>query len=256
MAQSCSSRSAQQQLSDITVDFSLRLLAVQHELSFCFYNDLWSTVWTWPTCYEDALTNQVLWLQGSQKLGTRKALSRLSRPVSITVDLAAEPHAHLPFSCRLLHSDVTSTSSTETDWSSANKSCPTPSLQSMEVSSSSSSSNTLSCYIHCFLTHPAGVPAETLAMKGLTLNCLGKKEEAYDLVRRGLRNDLRSHVCILPHCSATVGFGFCVFDVEGLSDNPVFLLFFFIRALCGMLSTFSLSEWNLPRTQQKNSSTT
>lgn len=34
-------------------------------------------------------------------------------------------------------------------------------------------------------------------MKGLTLNCLGKKEEAYDLVRRGLRNDLRSHVCIL-----------------------------------------------------------
>uniref|UniRef100_A0A671VF51 N-alpha-acetyltransferase 15, NatA auxiliary subunit a n=1 Tax=Sparus aurata TaxID=8175 RepID=A0A671VF51_SPAAU len=36
---------------------------------------------------------------------------------------------------------------------------------------------------------------ETLAMKGLTLNCLGKKEEAYDLVRRGLRNDLRSHVC-------------------------------------------------------------
>ncbi|CAG0918861.1 unnamed protein product, partial [Notodromas monacha] len=36
---------------------------------------------------------------------------------------------------------------------------------------------------------------ETLAMKGLTLNCLGRKEEAYDLVRRGLRNDLRSHVC-------------------------------------------------------------
>ena len=38
---------------------------------------------------------------------------------------------------------------------------------------------------------------ETLAMKGLTLNYLGKKEEAYDYVRRGLRNDLRSHVCIL-----------------------------------------------------------
>ncbi|XP_019519593.1 PREDICTED: N-alpha-acetyltransferase 15, NatA auxiliary subunit [Hipposideros armiger] len=34
---------------------------------------------------------------------------------------------------------------------------------------------------------------ETLAMKGLTLNCLGKKEEAYELVRRGLRNDLKSH---------------------------------------------------------------
>lgn len=42
------------------------------------------------------------------------------------------------------------------------------------------------------LWHP-----ETLAMKGLTLNCLGKKEEAYELVRRGLRNDLKSHVCIL-----------------------------------------------------------
>lgn len=37
--------------------------------------------------------------------------------------------------------------------------------------------------------------AETLAMKGLTLNCLGRKEEAYEHVRRGLRNDLRSHVC-------------------------------------------------------------
>lgn len=37
--------------------------------------------------------------------------------------------------------------------------------------------------------------AETLAMKGLTLNCLGKKEEAYELVKRGLKNDLKSHVC-------------------------------------------------------------
>ncbi|EDV25040.1 uncharacterized protein TRIADDRAFT_25871 [Trichoplax adhaerens] len=36
---------------------------------------------------------------------------------------------------------------------------------------------------------------ETLAMKGLILNCLGKKEEAFDLVRRGLRNDLKSQVC-------------------------------------------------------------
>lgn len=36
---------------------------------------------------------------------------------------------------------------------------------------------------------------ETLAMKGLTLNCLGRKDEAYDHVRRGLRNDLGSHVC-------------------------------------------------------------
>lgn len=36
---------------------------------------------------------------------------------------------------------------------------------------------------------------ETLAMKGLTLNCLGRKDEAYDHVKRGLRNDLKSHVC-------------------------------------------------------------
>uniref|UniRef100_A0A2P2HYW5 N-alpha-acetyltransferase 15, NatA auxiliary subunit-like n=1 Tax=Hirondellea gigas TaxID=1518452 RepID=A0A2P2HYW5_9CRUS len=36
---------------------------------------------------------------------------------------------------------------------------------------------------------------ETQAMKGLTMNCLGRKEEAYQLVRLGLRNNLRSHVC-------------------------------------------------------------
>ncbi|KAF2359906.1 N-terminal acetyltransferase A auxiliary subunit [Trinorchestia longiramus] len=36
---------------------------------------------------------------------------------------------------------------------------------------------------------------ETQAMKGLTMNCLGRKEEAYQLVRQGLRNNLRSHVC-------------------------------------------------------------
>ncbi|XP_014645437.1 PREDICTED: N-alpha-acetyltransferase 16, NatA auxiliary subunit isoform X4 [Ceratotherium simum simum] len=35
---------------------------------------------------------------------------------------------------------------------------------------------------------------ETLAMKGLTLNCLGKKEEAYEFVRKGLRNDVKSHI--------------------------------------------------------------
>lgn len=36
---------------------------------------------------------------------------------------------------------------------------------------------------------------ETLAMKGLTLNALDKKVEATDLVRRGLRMDMRSHIC-------------------------------------------------------------
>ena len=32
-------------------------------------------------------------------------------------------------------------------------------------------------------------------MKGLSLNCLGKKEEAYENVKRGLKNDLKSFIC-------------------------------------------------------------
>lgn len=32
-------------------------------------------------------------------------------------------------------------------------------------------------------------------MKGLTLNCLDKKEEAYEFVRSGIKHDLKSHVC-------------------------------------------------------------
>mmetsp|Transcript_72056 Transcript_72056/g.166940 ORF Transcript_72056/g.166940 Transcript_72056/m.166940 type:complete len:934 (-) Transcript_72056:402-3203(-) len=36
---------------------------------------------------------------------------------------------------------------------------------------------------------------ETLCMKGLTLSYLDRKEEAYELVRRGLKHDLKSHVC-------------------------------------------------------------
>lgn len=35
---------------------------------------------------------------------------------------------------------------------------------------------------------------ETLALKGLALNVMGRKEEAYEHVRKGLKNDLRSHV--------------------------------------------------------------
>lgn len=50
-------------------------------------------------------------------------------------------------------------------------------------------------------------------MKGLTLNCLGKKEEAYDLVRRGLRNDLKSHVCILIDSTASSGLSSCHFEL-------------------------------------------
>jgi len=36
---------------------------------------------------------------------------------------------------------------------------------------------------------------ETLAMKGLIMNCLERKTEAYDLVRRGIKQDMMSHVC-------------------------------------------------------------
>jgi len=38
---------------------------------------------------------------------------------------------------------------------------------------------------------------ETLAMKGLTINCMGadKKEEAYLLVKEGIKYDMKSHVC-------------------------------------------------------------
>lgn len=36
---------------------------------------------------------------------------------------------------------------------------------------------------------------ETLAMKGLLYNGMEKKEEAYENVRKGLKNDLTSHVC-------------------------------------------------------------
>lgn len=36
---------------------------------------------------------------------------------------------------------------------------------------------------------------ETLAMKGLTLNALDRKVEATDLVRRGLRMNMKSHIC-------------------------------------------------------------
>ncbi|KAL8171710.1 hypothetical protein V2J09_023514, partial [Rumex salicifolius] len=36
---------------------------------------------------------------------------------------------------------------------------------------------------------------ETLSMKGLTLNCMDRKTDAYELVRLGLKNDLKSHVC-------------------------------------------------------------
>ena len=36
---------------------------------------------------------------------------------------------------------------------------------------------------------------ETLAMKGLILNCMEKKAEAFELVRKGLKVHLKSYVC-------------------------------------------------------------
>jgi N-alpha-acetyltransferase 15/16, NatA auxiliary subunit len=36
---------------------------------------------------------------------------------------------------------------------------------------------------------------EALSMKGLILNCQDKKEEAYDFAKRGLKHDVKSHVC-------------------------------------------------------------
>lgn len=40
----------------------------------------------------------------------------------------------------------------------------------------------------------AAAPPNQL-LQGLLLNCLDRKEEAYDLVKRGVKADLRSHVC-------------------------------------------------------------
>lgn len=37
-------------------------------------------------------------------------------------------------------------------------------------------------------------PLETLAMKGLILNSMGRKEEALENIRHGIRNNMTSHV--------------------------------------------------------------
>lgn len=48
---------------------------------------------------------------------------------------------------------------------------------------------------------------ETLAMKGLLCNCLNRKEEAYTLVKEGVKNNLRSQVCWHVYgCVAVPGF--------------------------------------------------
>lgn len=37
--------------------------------------------------------------------------------------------------------------------------------------------------------------AETISMKGLVLTYLGKREEGVELVKKGVRLDLQSHIC-------------------------------------------------------------
>jgi peptide alpha-N-acetyltransferase len=39
---------------------------------------------------------------------------------------------------------------------------------------------------------------ETLAMKGLILNSMERKQEAYTNARKGVRYDLTSHICKCP----------------------------------------------------------
>ena len=36
---------------------------------------------------------------------------------------------------------------------------------------------------------------ETQAMKGLIYNYMGKKDQSFELIKTGLRNDVRSHIC-------------------------------------------------------------
>ncbi|BHF60446.1 N-alpha-acetyltransferase 15, NatA auxiliary subunit [Sparganum proliferum] len=55
---------------------------------------------------------------------------------------------------------------------------------------------------------------ETLSMKGILLNCMGKKEEARDLVKRGLRANLQSFVLLQMHTR----------DLEGCKETRTKLL--------------------------------
>lgn len=93
----------------------------------------------------------------------------------------------LYFIVLLFYRDAMNKSNIKMGWNLLNKFCQIQNTQNMEVSFNFVK-YILDRYIVIILS-------ETLAMKGLTLNCLGRKEEAYEYVRRGLRNDLKSHVC-------------------------------------------------------------
>jgi hypothetical protein len=54
-------------------------------------------------------------------------------------------------------------------------------------------SRCIACAVHICTFHFSLVCC--CISQGLTYNYMEKKEEAYDLVRKGLRADLKSHVC-------------------------------------------------------------
>ena len=73
-------------------------------------------------------------------------------------------------------------------------------------------------------------------MKGLTLNCLGRKEEAYEFVRRGLRNDLKSHVCILVTSTGSLKIKLTVHNLDKKMKQCVPCLLVYLFSLnCNVL---------------------
>ena len=46
-----------------------------------------------------------------------------------------------------------------------------------------------------FLSFPSSWRLETLAMKGLMYNSMEKKTEAYELIKKALKKDIKSHIC-------------------------------------------------------------
>lgn len=84
-----------------------------------------------------------------------------------------------------------------------------------------------------FITAQTFGLTETLAMKGLTLNCLNRKEEAYQYVRLGLRNNMASHVC---------------WHVYGLLYRYVAAFIWGIRK-CALIDTFLFVSGHADRTR-------
>ena len=67
---------------------------------------------------------------------------------------------------------------------------------------------------------------ETLAMKGLTLNCLGRKEEAYEFVRKGTGINIfqKIEICVVNILfsyknSSRIYDPFCYFHIFSIPEN-------------------------------------